>query len=96
MANMVDIMLVFACGLLCALVVFLRLDLFLQEDMSLKEKQEFIEKMLNMEEVSNIEKMNENELQSMNGGEGFEELGKVYRNPKTGKMLMIEKEKGAE
>ena len=77
MGNMGDIMLVFACGLMVALVVAWNVDL--------KDFQQFEES-----ETQEIEDVQENIDQFGEGGAGFVEKGTVWQDPKTGKYYLIE------
>ena len=79
MGNMGDVMLVFACGLMVALVVAWNVDLaqFQKVDTS--------------EELSKdkVQQMND----KMYGqGQGFVEKGKVYQDPETGQYYLVEEE----
>ncbi len=77
MGNIGDIMLVFACGLMVALVVAWNVDLaqFQQVDMDQE---------LNQDEVTEMN----NELYGE--GNSFVEMGKVYQDPATGKYYLVE------
>ena len=79
MGNIGDIMLVFACGLMVALVVAWNVDLgkFTQVEMD------------QTQEVDDVERMTE-----MLYGEGnaFVERGTVYQDPQTGKYYLVEEE----
>ena len=79
MGNIGDIMLVFACGLMVALVVAWNVDLgkFTQVEMD------------QTKEVDDVERMTE-----MLYGEGnaFVEKGTVYQDPTTGKYYLVEEE----
>lgn len=74
LANLVDVMLVFCCGLLVALVMTWNLQdiIFKQVD---------VEKGRQLNELPKVEK---------SGGAGFSEMGRVYQDPKTGKLILIE------
>ena len=80
LANLLDLMLVFACGLIAALIA-----------MSDQLQQHFKpEQQASTEQVIERGK----ELPSMPGqgaagGEGYESVGQVYRDPKTGKLILI-------
>ena len=78
-ANIADAMLVFACGLMVALVVAWNVDLgkFTQVEMD------------QTQEVDDVERMTE-----MLYGEGnaFVERGTVYQDPQTGKYYLVEEE----
>lgn len=77
MGNVGDIMLVFACGLMVALVLAWNVDLnqFAQVEMDQE---------LNDEEVT---EMNE---QLYGEGTAFKEMGTVYQDPETGKYYLVE------
>ena len=76
-ANLVDAMLVFACGLMMALVVRYNVDLTKVEDVYIEE---------DLTQVENIDQLLE-DMQS--GGTGYTQLGTVYQDPSTGEMYMI-------
>ena len=80
LANLVDIILVFACGLIAALVA-ISPDLRqrfqampMQQDISLGREL--------TEAPPQVE-------QQMGLGDGYESLGQVYRDPDTGKLILI-------
>lgn len=77
MSNIGDVMLVFACGLMVALVVAWNVDLS-------KFQQVEADKELSQDDVSTIE--------DQLGGEGnsFVDVGKVYQDPATGKYYLVE------
>lgn len=77
MANMGDIMLVFACGLMVALVVAWNVDLgrFQQVEMDQEIKQDQIEQITE---------------QLYGEGGAFIERGRVYQDPTTGKYYLVE------
>ena len=73
-ANIVDVMLVFACGLLLALVTVWNVDIGLDRPDN-----------NNMYEVSDVVE----ESQSVSK-DNLQEAGKVYRDPATGNLYFIE------
>lgn len=77
MSNIGDVMLVFACGLMVALVVAWNVDLaeFTQVDMEKEIQQDDIEKITE---------------QLYGEGNSFVEKGKVYQDPTTGKFYLVE------
>lgn len=77
--NMADAMLVFACGILLALIISWNVDI--------SEYGEISANNYNKYEVNNIE---EGETEVIDPAEGLEEMGKVYRDPETGKYYVIE------
>lgn len=78
--NLVDVMLVFSCGLLLALVMFWNVDLSSQNLVSIDQGAD----------VSQIDEIQDNIEQSESGGSGYEKMGTVYKDPVTGKMYMLE------
>lgn len=101
LANLIDIMLVFSCGLIAALVV-LSPDLekhFQVNPQSVVNK----ESSANRESSAKIQPVDsvgkeltstpealKNKLQSQ---EGYQSMGQVYRDPETGKLILISNEK---
>lgn len=79
LANLVDIMLVFACGLIAALVA---------SQGGLNEH--FQQSGTTVEKGNEIPKMPSGIGQS---GSGYESVGKVYRDSKTGKLILIDDSK---
>ena len=78
-ANLADVMLVFACGLILALIVSFNVDIG---------RTEKLVGLTQGEQVSEIDGLAEGEMDE-GGGSGYEELGKVYRDPSTGKLYMV-------
>jgi hypothetical protein len=75
MGNLVDVMLVFACGLIAALIV---------------RSPELVESL----QPAQQELKQGRELPQMpetagEGGSGLESMGTVYRDPKTGKLILV-------
>lgn len=81
LANLVDIILVFACGLIAALVAF---SPELQKHFSVKPKA------MDVELGRELPTVPESVQEQLQGGEGFESLGRVYRDPETGKLILID------
>lgn len=75
LANLVDVVLVFACGLIAALVA--RTDLLEQ----LSERTPVA--------VERGRELPQLPRQAEGGGPGMEAVGRVYRDPDTGKLLLI-------
>lgn len=76
LANLADVMLVFACGLMMALVVYWNLDLpsLVEFDVS------------SMQEVDQTEEITE---EIMSSGTAYQEMGTAYRDPATGKVYVM-------
>ena len=79
MSNIGDVMLVFACGLMVALVVAWNVDL--AEFTQIEPTQEL--------QSNDIEQITE---QLYGEGNAFVEKGKVYQDPTTGKFYLVETE----
>jgi hypothetical protein len=73
LANLVDLMLVFACGLLVALAA--------QTDVLQQLQTQSVERGRELPRLPDS-------LQGQ-GGEGLESVGQVYRDPQTGKLILI-------
>ena len=77
MGNMGDVMLVFACGLMVALVMAWQVDL--KQFQEVETDQE-----LSKDEITEI-------TEQMNGeGNGFQQMGTVYQDPVTGKYYLVQ------
>ena len=77
MTNVGDIMLVFACGLMAALVTAWSIDLAQFQEVEAKNE-------LNKDDVEQL-------TEEMYGeGNGFVAKGKVYQDPATGKYYLVE------
>lgn len=78
LVNLVDIMLVFICGLVVALVSAQR--------QSASDASPAREKIV--EQGRELTEMPEG-LRGQQGGEGMQPVGQVYKDPKTGKLILI-------
>ena len=76
LVNLADVMLVFACGLMLALVAYWNLDM---------------QEMMQSEQVTEVQDV-ENITENASAGGGFIELGKVYQDPMTGKYYMLQED----
>lgn len=85
LANLIDIMLVFACGLIAALVA---LSPELEQHFQLSDAQQPQLKTVvsNGKELANPPESLEQHLQSQ---QGYQAMGQVYKDPKTGKLILI-------
>ncbi|WP_297982174.1 DUF2149 domain-containing protein [uncultured Methanobrevibacter sp.] len=90
-ANLVDAMLVIAVGLIVFLVLSWNMQsIVFNEDISQEQKQAAIEAMQEVTEVDQGQQLNETPEISNSSGEGYTEMGKVYQDSSTGKLIMIE------
>ena len=81
LANLADLMLVLACGLMLSLVVSWNVDLNRTESLINMEQGAEVEELAGLEEYA----------EGFNESYGYEELGVVYQDPATGKLYMVVK-----
>ena len=89
-ANLVDAMLVLAVGFLIFVVMSWNMQSIIFSDMSQEEKDNIKEAMSNLKEVNQGQELQDLPDVSHSSGEGYSEMGKVYKDSRTGKMIMIE------
>lgn len=80
LGNLADAMLVFACGLLLALII--NWNVQVSETGEIEQQQDKYE----------IEGVDENSTQTIDGDTSLEEMGTVYKDPATGKYYVVEGE----
>ena len=80
LANLVDIILVFACGLIAALVA---LSPNLQEHFKVSKETKAISQGKELVDIPRDIK------DKMDGTNGYKSLGQVYKDPKSGKLILI-------
>lgn len=79
--NIVDAMLVFACGLMLSLVIYWNVDLEGNRMVQIEQGSD----------VTQIKEIQDNIKESSDkSGDSYEKLGTVYKDPKTGKLYMLE------
>lgn len=84
LVNLADVMLVFAAGLMVALVTYWNLDIAPQ-----------MTEVVQTENLSEVQgDIEEGQTTMSESGTGYEELGVVYRDPQTGKMYMMTQDEG--
>ncbi|MDR1953323.1 MAG: DUF2149 domain-containing protein [Clostridiales Family XIII bacterium] len=77
--NIVDAMLVFACGLMLSLVIYWNVDIQNKELVPVEQGAE----------VSEVEGMQQELRDAADEGGSYEKMGTVYVDPETGKMYMV-------
>ena len=88
-SNLVDAMLVIAVGLLIFVVISWNMQSVVFQDSS-QDQSQAIESSSQVTEVSEGQVLNETPDSSDSSGEGYMEMGKVYKDPSTGKLIMVE------
>ncbi len=78
--NIVDAMLVFACGLMLALAIYWKVPLAsLGETIELRQTRE----------VSQLPEVRRDLVERQEGGKAYEKVGTVFKDPETGKLFMV-------
>lgn len=90
LANLVDVMLVFCCGLMIALVLSWNLQNIIFAKVKPEEKQRLMQSIQKVIDVERGRELKEVPRIQQGEGSGYREMGTVYRDPKTGKLIMIE------
>lgn len=88
--NLIDVMLVFAVGLLVSLVLSWNMQNIIFAKVSPQEKQRLLQSIQKMIDVEQGKELKEIPQIEKSGGSGYREMGTVYRDAKTGKLIMIE------
>lgn len=89
-SNLVDAMLVLSVGFLIFLVLSWNMQSVVFANMTTEEKQETMQAMKQVAEVHMGKEINETPQTSSGSGEGYSEMGTVYKDPKTGKLIMVQ------
>ncbi len=90
-ANLVDAMLVIAVGLLVFLVLSWNMqDIVFNEDLTQEEKQDAMNAMQQVVQIDQGQQLNETPDINNQSGQGYTEMGKVYRDPSSGRLIMVE------
>ena len=90
-ANLVDAMLVIAVGFLVFVIISWNMQsIVFNEDMTQQEKQQVMQTIKSVSEVNQGQQLNETPDTSNSSGQGYTEMGKVYKDPSTGKLIMVE------
>ena len=88
-SNLVDAMLVIAVGLLIFVVISWNMQSVVFQD-SQDQQKAIEESSPDVTEVSEGQVLNETPDTSNSSGQGYMEMGKVYKDPSTGKLIMVE------
>ena len=86
-SNLVDAMLVIAVGLLIFVVISWNMQSVVFQD---SQQQPIEQSSPDVTEVSEGQALNETPDTSNSSGQGYMEMGTVYKDPSTGKLIMVE------
>ena len=84
-SNLVDAMLVIAVGFLVFVIISWNMQAMIDPDHSIQEQMQ-----QKVSEVDQGQQLNETPDTSNSSGQGSTEMGKVYKDPTTGKLIMVE------
>ncbi|WP_407394158.1 DUF2149 domain-containing protein [Methanobrevibacter sp.] len=88
--NLVDAMLVLAVGFLIFVVISWNMQSVVFSDTSQDVSQNIQDSHVNVTEVTEGQELNETPESSQSQGQGYMEMGKVYKDPSSGKLIMVE------
>ena len=90
-SNLVDAMLVIAVGFLVFVIISWNMQaIVFNESMTPQEKQQVMQTIKSVSEVNQGQELNQTPDTSNSSGQGYTEMGKVYKDPSTGKLIMVE------
>ena len=90
-SNLVDAMLVIAVGLLVFLVISWNMqNIVFNENMDEQQKEKVKNAIQEVSQLDQGEEINDTPDISKSSGSGYTEMGKVYRDTETGKLIMVE------
>ena len=90
-SNLVHAMLVIAVGFLVFVILSWNMQaIVFNEDMTPEQKQQVMQSISSVSEVDQGQELNETPDTSNSSGQGYTEMGKVYKDPSTGKLIMVE------
>jgi len=89
--NLVDAMLVIAVGLLIFLVISWNMqNIVFNENMDEQQRQKVKDAINEVSQVDQGEELEDTPDLSKSSGSGYTEMGKVYKDSETGKLIMVE------
>ena len=90
-SNLVDAMLVIAVGFLVFVIISWNMQaIVFNESMTPQEKQQVMQTIKSVSEVNQGQELNQTPDTSNSSGQGYTEMGTVYKDPSTGKLIMVE------
>ena len=84
-SNLVDAMLVIAVGFLVFVIISWNMQSMIDPDQNVQEQVKS-----KVTEVDQGQELNDTPETSNSSGQGYTEMGKVYKDPATGKLIMVE------
>ena len=87
--NMVDCMLVLAVGFLIFTVMSFGMQSVVFSDATPQEKQEMMKAVQQTVQVQQGKELNSTPQTQSGNGSGYVQMGTVYKDPETGKMIMV-------
>ena len=84
-SNLVDAMLVIAVGFLVFVIISWNMQAMIDPNENIQEQMQ-----QQVSEVDQGQQLNETPDTSNSSGQGYTEMGKVYKDPTTGKLIMVE------
>ncbi len=84
-ANLVDAMLVIAVGFLVFVIISWNMQAMIDPENSIQEQMQ-----QKTTQVDQGQQLNETPDTSNSSGQGYTEMGKVYKDPASGKLIMVE------
>ena len=84
-SNLVDAMLVIAVGFLVFVIISWNMQAMINPEQNIQQQMQ-----QKMSEVDQGQVLNETPDTSNSSGQGYTEMGKVYKDPATGKLIMVE------
>ena len=86
-SNLVDAMLVIAVGFLVFVIISWNMQAMIDPSQSVQEK---MQQQQQTSEVNQGQELNDTPDTTNSSGQGYTEMGKVYKDPATGKLVMVE------
>ena len=86
-SNLVDAMLVIAVGFLVFVIISWNMQAMIDPSQSVQEK---MQQQQETKEVNQGQELNDTPDTTNSSGQGYTEMGKVYKDPSTGKLVMVE------
>lgn len=89
--NMVDCMLVLAVGFLIFTIMSMSMESVIFNDMTPEQKTELIKTIKQTVQIEMGQELNNTQIENSSAsGRGMTEMGTVYKDPKTGKLIMVQ------